>query len=148
MPITVRTALSCGWLSGYIEGVLKMVDNTARQLDMLEPQRREAPQARPKVQPATQPATKVAFSPLERLLSVVLGLVAVGFCLCYLTASMHLANLTRTYQTVQNQVTVQKRIIADDKQTVGELSNSDRLNSYASAHGFAVIEGNIKHAVK
>ncbi|WP_054663591.1 hypothetical protein [Lacticaseibacillus camelliae] len=125
-----------------------MVDNTARQLDMVEPKRRETPHVQPHVKPAAKPSTKVAFSPLERLLMVFVGMVAVGFCLCYLTASMHLANLTRTYQNVQNQVTVQKRVIADDKQTVGELSNSDRLNSYASAHGFAVIEGNIKHAVK
>ncbi|MFD1392998.1 hypothetical protein ACFQ3L_05255 [Lacticaseibacillus jixianensis] len=126
-----------------------MVDNTARQLDLLEP-RREEPHVQPQTAPKPQPesAPKVAFSPLERLLSVFLGLVAVGFCLCYLTASMHLANLTRSYQNVQAQVTAQKRIIADDKQTVGELSNSDRLNSYAQAHGFAVIEGNIKHAVK
>lgn len=127
-----------------------MVDNTARQLDMLEPQRRETPNVQPQTQPKpqVQARPKVAFSPLERMLSVVVGLVALGFCLCYLTASMHLANLTRSYQNVQAEVTTQKRVITDDKQTVGELSNSDRLNSYAAAHGFSVIEGNIKHAVK
>ncbi len=126
-----------------------MLDNTARQLDMMQPEPTPAaPKAAPTPQQAPQAAPKhVPFSPLERLATLALGLIMVGFCLFYLTGQMTLANMDRSYQQVQRNITTSKHDIADAKQNIGELSNSNRLTSYAKAHGFTVIEGNIKRAV-
>ncbi|WP_225047378.1 cell division protein FtsL [Lacticaseibacillus kribbianus] len=125
-----------------------MQDSTARQLDYAQPaiQPQPRPTVVPTPTPTAQPAPKkrLALSPLERLLTCLCGLAVMVFALGYLTTTMQLAGLNRTYQTVQRETTTQQQGVADAKQTVGELSNSSRLENFAKAHGFTVIEGNIK----
>ncbi|WP_262316761.1 cell division protein FtsL [Lacticaseibacillus parakribbianus] len=127
-----------------------MQDNTARQLDYAQPAFRPAPKpaAVPTPAPAPKPQAKprrhLALSPLERLLTCVCGVAVVIFAMGYLATQMQLAGLNRSFQTVQRETTVQQQGVADAKQTVGELSNSSRLENFAKAHGFTVIEGNIK----
>jgi cell division protein FtsL len=127
-----------------------MLDNTARQLQEPVP---AAPQPAPKPQAAPQTAPQPAvnprtFSPFERVLSALCGVVAVGVCLLYLGGLTHLANTDRTYQDVQARIATQNQSVTDLKQTIGELSNSNRLSNYAKAHGLTVIEGNIKRVTK
>ncbi|MFD1432533.1 cell division protein FtsL [Lacticaseibacillus yichunensis] len=125
-----------------------MLDNTARQLDAAEPLRTApvvAPTPTAAPAPAAAPAPKhIAFAPLERLLTVLCGLAVVAFCLMYLGTQNSLAATNRTYQDLQSQISSQNQQIDDYKQTVGELSNSDRLANFAKAHGLTVINGNIK----
>lgn len=125
-----------------------MLDNTARQL---------APQAVPKTPPAPAQAPHQApkvkpqaasFSPFERVLVCACGLLALVMCLFYLGGQNQLANSNRTYQDVQTKIATQSQHVTDLKQTIGELSNSSRLNNFAKAHGLTVIEGNIKRVNK
>lgn len=124
-----------------------MMDNAARQMmpEETAPQLAPTPKAQPT--PVSVPAAlpqRIAWSPLERLLSVACGLAVVAFCLLFLTAQNTLANTNRHYQDLQAQIATQNSHVDDYKQTIGELTNSDRLSNFAKAHGFAVIEGNIK----
>ncbi|WP_125703103.1 cell division protein FtsL [Lacticaseibacillus daqingensis] len=123
-----------------------MNDNTARDLYAAQPAVQPSPQPTPapQPQPSAAPARRLAFSPLERVMMVLCGLAVVGVAVVYLTGQFQLAGISRTYQDVQRQTTVAKQAVSDAKQTVGELSNASRLNNYAKAHDFTVIEGNIK----
>ncbi|WP_246287348.1 cell division protein FtsL [Lacticaseibacillus absianus] len=123
-----------------------MNDNTARQLDLAQPEVAPTPAPTPQAQPtpAAAPKRRIAFSPLERLLVLACGLAVVAFALFYLMGQLQLAGINREYQDVARATATQNQAVADAKQTVGELSNSSRLNNFAKAHGFTVIEGNIK----
>ncbi|MFD1483718.1 cell division protein FtsL [Lacticaseibacillus baoqingensis] len=127
-----------------------MLDNTARQLqDPMPAAPQSAPELQKKPQAPAKPAVNPkAFSPFERVLSAVCGIAAVGVCLLYLSGQTQLANTNRTYQDVQAQIATQNQSVTDLKQTIGELSNSNRLSNYAKAHGLTVIEGNIKRVTK
>lgn len=126
-----------------------MQDNTARQIEYgpleAEPERQanQAPQARPVALPR-----HVAFSPVEKLLCTLCGVAVVAFSLLFVSTQNTLANVNRSYQDIQSEITTQNQHIDDYKQNIGELTNSDRLNNFAKAHGYTVIEGNIKRVNK
>jgi cell division protein FtsL len=121
-----------------------MMENTARQFtEYAEP----IPAPKPHVEPVPVPVAAprhIAFSPLERLLSVCCGLAAVAMSLLFLTAQDTLASANRQYQDLQTQIVAENSHVDDYKQTIGELTNSARLSTFAKAHGLTVIEGNIK----
>ncbi|KRK16571.1 hypothetical protein FC13_GL000387 [Lacticaseibacillus casei DSM 20011 = JCM 1134 = ATCC 393] len=55
-----------------------------------------------------------------------------------------LSNTQRQYEDLQTQIAKQSQTTANLKQEIGELSNSERLDAFAKAHDFKVINGNIK----
>ena len=55
-----------------------------------------------------------------------------------------LSNTQRQYEDLQAQIMKQSQATANLKQEIGELSNSERLDAFAKAHGFKVINGNIR----
>lgn len=124
-----------------------MLDNTARQLAAPAPQA-PAPQAAPPQAPEVVAVPKTRFAPFERVLAALCGLAACVLCLLYLNTQNQLANANRTYQDVQAKIATQDQSVTDLKQTIGELSNSNRLSSFAKAHGLTVIEKNIKRVNK
>ena len=127
-----------------------MQESTARQLDPVVVEPLQQPQTTPKQAPQVQaaPSPSKRFSPFERVLSGICGLAACALCLLFLNARTQLDANTRTYQDVQTKIATQNQSVTDLKQSVGELSNSSRLSSYAKAHGLTVIEANIKRVNK
>ncbi|WP_461213501.1 cell division protein FtsL [Lacticaseibacillus sp. GG6-2] len=125
-----------------------MLDNTARQLaPQPTPTTPTAPVQTPQHIPEAKPQA-TSFSPFEKLLVCACGILATVMCLFYLGGQNQLANSNRTYQDVQAKIATQNQNVTDLKQTIGELSNSNRLNNFAKAHGLTVIEGNIKRVNK
>lgn len=124
-----------------------MMDNTARQLApaIESPKPHLAPTPTPT--PASAPK-RIAWSPLERALCVCCGLAVVALSLLFLTAQDALASSSRQYQDLQTQIATENSHVDDYKQTIGELTNSARLSTFAKAHGLTVIEGNIKRVNK
>lgn len=127
-----------------------MQDNTARQLVAPAPNEAPSPQAVPHQAPkvVAVPKPKPRFAPFERVLAALCGMAACVLCLLYLNTQNQLANANRTYQDVQAKIATQDQSVTDLKQTIGELSNSNRLSSFAKAHGLTVIEKNIKRVNK
>ncbi len=125
-----------------------MLDNTARQLaPQPTPAIPKAPAQAPQSVPEVKPQA-TSFSPFERVLVCACGLLVAVMCLLYLGGQNQLANSNRTYQDVQTKIATQSQSVTDLKQTIGELSNSNRLSNFAKAHGLTVIEGNIKRVNK
>ena len=111
-----------------------------------EPQPGQQPETPPIHKPVTTPApnTHIAFSGFERTLMFACGVLATVVCVVCLFMQNRLSNTQRQYEDLQTQIAKQSQTTANLKQEIGELSNSERLDAFAKAHGFKVINGNIK----
>lgn len=129
-----------------------MVDNTARDYanSSAEPDPAPRPKAqpKPKVQAAPLHKQRVRFSPFERLMSAAIGLLAAGMAAMCVCAQLNVATTQRMYQKTQVQIAQVNKGIANFEQSVSELTDSQRLSSFAQAHGLTVVEGSVKQAVK
>ena len=116
-----------------------MLESTARPLV-------QQPETPPIHKPVTTPApnTHIAFSGFEGTLMFVCGVSATVVCVVCLFMQNRLSNTQRQYEDLQTQIAKQSQTTANLKQEIGELSNSERLDAFAKAHGFKVINGNIK----
>ncbi|WP_155285925.1 cell division protein FtsL [Lacticaseibacillus zhaodongensis] len=129
-----------------------MVDNTARVYANPDSEPGQTPQPnsqpRPQVQTAPLHKTRVRFSAFERVMTVTLGLLAAGMAGACVSAQVNVATTQRTYQKEQGQIEQVNKGIANFEQAVSELTDSERLSSFAKAHGLTVVEGSVKQAVK
>ncbi|MCG4282048.1 cell division protein FtsL [Lacticaseibacillus saniviri] len=128
-----------------------MLDNTARQLQPEEEALVQQPEPQPKPQVTAAPAAAplaVPFSAFEKGLALLAGVLAVAVSIFCLFSQNQLANTQRQYEDVQSAITTQTQKINNYKQSIGELSNSERLSAFAKEHGLTVVEGNIKRVSK
>ena len=116
-----------------------MLESTARPL-VQQP----APKPVHKSAPAPAPHTHIAFSGFEKTMMFACGVLATVVCVVCLFMQNRLSNTQRQYEDLQAQILKQSQATANLKQEIGELSNSERLDAFAKAHGFKVINGNIR----
>lgn len=123
-----------------------MMDNAARVTQTEIPAPKQAP--RPQQRPAVVHKVHIKFSPLEKLLMMTVGLVALGFAIATVFAQVGVIQTQHTYHDTQVRITKVNKGIANFEQAVSELTDSERLSAFAKAHGLTVVEGSVKQAVK
>lgn len=125
-----------------------MADNTARQIAIeVAPQQNPAytPQSNPKT--AAQPQVKT-LSKFDKMIMLTIAVSLFALAVGLLTTKVALINAQRQLQNTTNDIVQGTAKRNNLKQSVGELTSSDRLNAFAQEHGLTLKESNIRNVSK
>lgn len=119
-----------------------MVSNTARELS------EEQATAGQTQRPLTVSSPKVAWSPFERSLLVLGGIVTLFLVITLLSTKVTMNNRQHHLQDLQNQITRVKSANTSARQEIAELTSQSNLKAAAHKYGLSDKISNVRNVNK
>ncbi|MCH3927179.1 cell division protein FtsL [Limosilactobacillus sp.] len=117
----------------------KVVSNTARELKE-QPEIKQTPVQRPAANPRA-----VGWSPFERLLVTVGGVVTLCLVIALLSTKVAINNQQHHLQDLQSQISKVKNANTSSQQEIAELTSQSHLKAAAHKYGLSDRNSNVRN---